>query len=147
MMNLCTSKPHAEAGRGVDDEAPSTSATMPTLRILITIPPAISFLSVRRLRASHGSTSLRRLLSGVSSFGVSSSIGSPRNRGSFSEPPERLETEASLADVLVPIDAAAARLLRVVQVKHLEPIEADDAIELAEGAGVARLRCTDRSRP
>ena len=53
--------------------------------------------------------------------------------------PERLEADASVADVLVTIDAAAARPLRVVAVKHLEPIEADDPIELLERIAIARL--------
>ena len=51
--------------------------------------------------------------------------------------PERLETEATLTEVLVSIDAAAARPLRVVTVKDLQPIEADDAIERGEGVAIA----------
>lgn len=38
-----------------------------------------------------------------------------------------------VADVLVPIDPAATRFLRVVTVKHLDPIEADQAIKLGKG--------------
>ena len=45
------------------------------------------------------------------------------------QPAERLEPEAAVADVLVPIDAAAARPLRVVGVKDAQPIESDEAIE------------------
>ena len=48
--------------------------------------------------------------------------------------------EASLADVLVPIDAAPQRLLRVVQMKHLEPVEPDDAPEGAERSGISLRR-------
>ena len=35
------------------------------------------------------------------------------------------------------IDATPARLLRVVQVKDLDPIESDGAIELAERVGIS----------
>src|SRR5687768_17576440 len=42
---------------------------------------------------------------------------------------ERLHAQAALADVLVAIDAAAARLLRVVAVEHLQAFEADEAVE------------------
>src|SRR5215204_6052992 len=52
------------------------------------------------------------------------------------QPPERFEAETALADVLVPIDTAAARFLRVVQVKDLDPVEADDPIERLEGLPV-----------
>ena len=51
--------------------------------------------------------------------------------------PERFEPEAALADVLVPIDPAAARLLRIVQVKRREAIEANDAIEIRERVAIA----------
>jgi hypothetical protein len=37
------------------------------------------------------------------------------------QPPERLETQTALPDVLVPIDAAASRLLRVVRVDDPHP--------------------------
>ena len=66
--------------------------------------------------------------------------------------PERLETEATLTDVLVSIDAAAARPLRVVAVKDLQPIEADDAIERGEGVAIAGVgdnvvsRCDEVTR-
>ena len=46
------------------------------------------------------------------------------------DPPERLEPEVAFADVLVPIDAAAARLLGVVQMKRLQSREADGRAEL-----------------
>ena len=42
--------------------------------------------------------------------------------------------------MLVAIDAAAERPLRVVQVKHLQPIEADQPLELPEGGRVAAGR-------
>jgi hypothetical protein len=60
--------------------------------------------------------------------------------GGRSAAAERLEPEAALADVLVPIDTAAARLLRVVQVEHLEPLEANDAVERIERRPVALVR-------
>ena len=41
--------------------------------------------------------------------------------------PERFEPETALADVLVPIDPAAARPLRVVQVKRADPVDPHDA--------------------
>ena len=109
-------------------------------------PVRSSRRSVRRLRASHGSTSALRRLSGVSSLGVSSSIGRRAKRAIGQQPAERLEPEAALADVLVPIDAAAARLLRVVQVKDLDAVEADEPIELLERPAVARPRNRCRSR-
>src|SRR3954470_13866863 len=40
--------------------------------------------------------------------------------------PERLEPEVPVADVLMTIDAAAERFLRVVHVKRLQPLEPDD---------------------
>ena len=139
MMNLCGSNPHAAAGAGATPATASarTARDQPPLRHLSHSPLRISLRSVRRLRASHGSTSLLRRLSGVSSFGVSSSIGRRANRGSFSSRRNGSRPEAALADVLVPIDAAAARLLRVVQVKHLDAVEADDAIERLERLAIA----------
>src|SRR5262245_27282793 len=52
------------------------------------------------------------------------------------DPSERFETEAPLADVLVPIDAAAERLLRVVQMERLQPLESHQPSELREGCRV-----------
>ena len=59
------------------------------------------------------------------------------------DPPERLEPEPAFADVLVPIDAAAAGLLRVVHVKRLQSREPDDPAERVERLAVAMLpsRC------
>jgi len=56
-------------------------------------------------------------------------FGEPRIVEEF---PERFEPQTSFADVFVPIDAAAAWFLRVVQVKHTQPIEPDEAIEIPE---------------
>ena len=56
----------------------------------------------------------------------------PGKPGVVHDPTERLEAEAAIADVLVPIDAAAAWPLRVVGVKHPEPIEPDEPIEGGE---------------
>jgi len=67
------------------------------------------------LIASSGSTSLARRLAGVSSLGVSSSIGSRANRRSLT-----IRRNAAAADVFVPIHAAPARLLRIVHVKGLQ---------------------------
>jgi hypothetical protein len=50
---------------------------------------------------------------------------------------ERVETEAPLPDMLVAIDAAAERFLRVVQVKHLQAIESHQTSELFECRRVA----------
>ena len=55
------------------------------------------------------------------------------------DPAERLFAEAAASDVLVAIDAAAARLLRVVPVKHLQPVEPDDALEGVERLAISRL--------
>ena len=41
------------------------------------------------------------------------------------QPAERFQAEAPVADVLVPIDTAAAWLLRIVAVEDLQPVEAD----------------------
>ena len=67
----------------------------------------------------------------IGDFSVSISIGRLRIAGR-EHPPERFETETPFADVLVPIDAAAARPLRVVGVDDAQPIEADQPIELSE---------------
>ncbi len=72
-----------------------------------------------------------------SAFGVSSSIGSPRKRRSLTMRRNRFETEAALADVLVTIDAAAERFLRIVQMKGLQPLESHEPAELLEGGRVA----------
>ena len=54
------------------------------------------------------------------------------------QPPKRLEAETALADVFVTVDAAAERLLRVVAVKDLQSIEADEPIERLERVGDSR---------
>src|SRR5688572_28170131 len=54
---------------------------------------------------------------------------------------ERLETEAAEANMLVPIDAAPARLLRIVRMERTEPVEADDAIEGFKCVAVAGFGC------
>ena len=81
-------------------------------------------------------------------FSVSIRIGKWLNRAIVQQTPERLEPETALADVLVPIDAAAARPLRIVPVKDLQPIEADEAIEGFEGVAIASrpTRCRSRRR-
>src|SRR5213078_3355392 len=56
------------------------------------------------------------------------------------EPSERLDADAALADVLVPIDTARARLLRVVQVEGLQAREPHDPSELTERLAVALFR-------
>ena len=56
------------------------------------------------------------------------------------QPPERLETETAGADVLVAIDAAAARALRIVGVEESQAIEADDAIEEGDRVRIAIRR-------
>ena len=81
--------------------------------------------------------SLRRLLAVLSSLGVSSSIGCSANRGIVEQHPEWLQPKAALADVLVAVDAAAAWLLRVIQVKSADAPDADDPVEAREGGGVA----------
>src|SRR4030095_9649597 len=50
---------------------------------------------------------------------------------------ERFETEAALTDVLVTIDAAAEGLLRIVQMKRLQPVESNQPSELLERRRVA----------
>ena len=52
--------------------------------------------------------------------------------------PKRLDADEALAYVLVPIDAAAARLLGVVAVKNLESIESHEPFERFERVVVAR---------
>ena len=105
------------------------------------------FLSARRFLASHGSASLRRLLAGVLELRRFEQHRQRREPRIVQQPAERLEPEAALADVLVAIDAAPARLLRVVQVEHLDAVEPDDPIELAKRVVVSRLASRDRSRP
>ena len=48
------------------------------------------------------------------------------------EPSKGFDADAALTDVLVAIDAAAERPLRVVQVEHLQAIDADETLELLE---------------
>ena len=50
-----------------------------------------------------------------------------------------LLAQATAPDVLVAVDAAPARLLRIVPMKHLQTIDADDAIEGVECVPVARF--------
>ena len=50
--------------------------------------------------------------------------------------------ETAVADVLVTVDAAAARPLRVVTVKDAQPVEPDDTIERVEGAVVTAVAST-----
>ena len=54
------------------------------------------------------------------------------------QPPKRLETDEALANVFMPIDSAAARLLGVVAVKNLESIESHEPVERFERFVVAR---------
>ena len=89
-----------------------------------------------RERASSGSCTSQRIAPAIASGrpGLPTSASraasaGPRNRRSLTMRPKRLEADASLADVRVAIDAAAERPLRVVQVKHLQPIEADEPPE------------------
>src|SRR5438094_7136001 len=46
------------------------------------------------------------------------------------DPSKWLESEESLANVFVTIDAAAERTLRIVQMKRLQPVEPDETAEL-----------------
>ena len=55
------------------------------------------------------------------------------------QPLERMHADMTFADVLVPIEPAAARPLRVVCVHDAQPIESDDAVEVREGVLVASL--------
>jgi hypothetical protein len=53
---------------------------------------------------------------------------------------EPVEPDVPLADVLVPVDAARERTLRVVHVPDAQALEPDDALELRDGGIVAFLR-------
>ena len=60
------------------------------------------------------------------------------------QPTERSQSQTPLANVLVPVDAAAAGLLRIVGVEDLQPIDANDSIERGErlvycAGGIAQL--------
>ena len=50
---------------------------------------------------------------------------------------ERFQSQTALSNVLVPVDTAATRLLRVVQVPHLQPVESDERLERVERRTVA----------
>ena len=69
-------------------------------------------------------------------FSVSIRIGTPRQPAVVQEPAERLEAETALADVLVPVNAGAARFFGIIAVQHLQPIEADKTIERGQRLGV-----------
>ena len=56
------------------------------------------------------------------------------------EPSKGFDADAALTDVLVAVDAAAERPLRVVQVEHLQSFDADETFELFEDARVALWR-------
>ena len=58
-------------------------------------------------------------------FGVSSSFGMPRKRGSLSRKRNASTPISPVADVLVPVDARAERLLRIVEVKRADVFDAD----------------------
>ncbi len=151
MMYLWPSKPHAAIGRGAARMSatirPPVTLRMPPLYRWRRSLRGSDWMSATAVAAacadsatSHGSASLLRRLSGVSSFGVSSSIGSASNRAIVQQPAERLQPETALADVIVPIDPAAAWPLRVVQMKRPHPVQAHDPIELCERRRVALFR-------
>jgi len=52
---------------------------------------------------------------------------------------KRRQADASLADVLVAIDAAAARPFRVVAVEYLQPLQPHQLVECIERIPIARL--------
>ena len=108
-----------QVGRAVRYHCTPTSSPA-----LLPSPPRQVLAAISDSARRSGSTAISSAR-GSPSFGVSSSIGRSAKPPVVDDAAERLEAEAALADVLVAIDAAAERLLRVVQVKHLQPIESD----------------------
>ena len=96
--------------------------------------------SVSRFRTSSGSRTTVRGLQAFADFRVSMSIGRPGESRILQQPPERFEAQASVADVLVAIDPAAARPLRVVRVEHAQPVEPDEPPKRLERLAVAVRR-------
>ena len=83
-------------------------------------------------RARAASSCSRRLRAAPCPFGVSSTFGILRKRRSRMMQRNAGSPILPFADMLVPIDARAARRLRVVQMQRGEPLEPDDAIEFGE---------------
>ena len=89
------------------------------------------------MASSASSVTCARLPPSV--FAVSSSIGRRANRGSFRTRRNISSPRCPFADVLVAIDAAAERGLRVVQVKPVQAVQSNHAIEPREHIAVTAL--------
>jgi len=72
---------------------------------------------------------------GLLGFNQNRPIGEARI---LEQPPKGFEADEPLADVFVSIDATATRFLRIVPVKDLEAIEADEPFERSERVVIAR---------
>src|SRR5436189_6486040 len=97
-----------DTGSGMSDEGFEEVQIPPVERVHVGAPPALRRIELRRLEQHR-------------------QLREPRV---VDEPSERLDADAALADVLVPIDTARARLLRVVQVEGLEARKPHDPSEL-----------------
>src|SRR5688572_20585445 len=135
MMNLCVSKPHADAGRGtaaatkntrtikrarmdqlyLSDEPAQRSQVARIPGIDIALPAALGRIELRRLEQHR----------------------QPGKTPVVEEALERLQSQAAFPYMFVAIDAAPAGFLRIVQVEHLDPVETDQAFERTKRAGVA----------
>src|SRR5262245_44898586 len=133
-MYLCASNPQASAGRGTrqtmtakraattvriaqlyrSDELSEDSQVFHVVRIGVTLATAVGRIELRRFEHHW-------------QCGKSAVV---------EDSTERLQPKTTLADVLVTIDAAATGLLRVVEVKDRETVQAHDAIERGEGVVV-----------
>ena len=111
----------------------------------------ISCASIPTCRRS-GSARCAELTTSISSpsscsLAVSRYIGILAKRRIVEQMAKRLESQLAAADVFVPIDARAQRLLAVVDVKRLDALEADDAVEFVDrGLVLARRRRADSRR-
>lgn len=75
-------------------------------------------------------------MSPSSSLGVSSTIGTLRNAGSFRKKPNRLSSDVAVADVLMAVDTRAQVLLRVVEMEPDDRGEPEARAKLLPESGI-----------
>src|SRR5688572_18862803 len=142
-MYLCASKPHASAGGpGVRIARTANTATR---RVRIVIEPiALPLYLHQPAQCSQVAHVPRIGVAPAAALGRLElrRLEQHRQRGETAvveNPAERFQAETALADVLVAIDAAAARLLGVVEVKGGEAIEPHEPIEFLKGRSIPGL--------